>query len=68
MLNKCIYVYMSHSEKKVRSSLEMADKHLLSLVRVVELEQVDDAGHLVVPRLLLPDAPVSPKGWTGYSI
>ena len=37
---------------------EVADKHLLPVVLIVELQQVYNAGHLVVPTLLLSDAPV----------
>jgi hypothetical protein len=35
----------------------MTDKHLLPVVLAVELQQVDNAGHLVITALLLPDAP-----------
>jgi hypothetical protein len=37
---------------------EVANKHLLPVVLVIELQQVHNAGHLVVPALLLSDAPV----------
>ena len=41
--------------------LEVSDKHLLPVVLAVELQQVHDTGHLVVPALLLPDTPNTQK-------
>jgi hypothetical protein len=45
-------------DMKIIEFPEVANKHLLPVVLVIELQQVYNAGHLVVPALLLSDAPV----------